>query len=53
MQSRQDALSVEGWDVASNERLRSAVSGRFRCIRETYVTPILCGGIALLIRRKK
>ena len=30
-----------------NERLRSAVSYRFRCIRETYVTPTLCGGIAL------
>jgi len=26
----------------------SAVSYRFRCIRETYVAPILCGGIALL-----
>ena len=32
----------------SNERLMSAVSYRFRCIRETYVAPILCGGIALL-----
>lgn len=32
-----------------NERLKSAVSCRFRCIRETYLCcSILCGGIALL-----
>lgn len=30
-----------------NERLKSAVSCRFRCIRETF-SPILCGGIAVL-----
>jgi len=31
----------------------SAVSCRFRCIRETYVAPILCGGIALLNKEEK